>query len=514
MKYTILSILISILLCISATAQQKKAGKPNVIFIYADDLGRGMLSCYGQKLFKTPNIDRIANAGQRFTNVYGCAYCAPARASLLTGYNDVSPGKWVITGGNVYPELLTGKTSMGELQQKLDSVNDINLKGITYLPQVFKAAGYVTGEIGKLEYGFATSVMQMKQHGWDYYYGYLDHNMCHGFYPPFMFENGKMVNIPGNTLANSGTSKEPETPEAFKERWDRNGKAVYAEDLFVYKAESFIQENKDKPFFLYYPTTLPHGPVSIPAIHPAVAFNNNLTSIEKEYASMVLKLDESVGKILDELERLNLLDNTIVIFSADNGHEIYYAQKGRIEKPYKNMQTNELFDDVATKWYSELGGDVFNGNDSMAGLKRSNWDGGAKVPLLMMWGSRLKKGQPDNTLISNYDFLTTMADLLHVKVSDKKDGISYLPLLQNKPLTNGHGFVSVGSHIGPQIITNDGWKLRYNAPKKVYQLYYLKNDTREAHNLVDREPQRAEQLKKTLIEQCGGDINNGWYRGY
>ncbi len=488
----------------------QKFSKPNVVFIYADDLGRGMLSCYGQKIVHTPNIDRLAAEGMRFNKVYGSQFCAPARASILSGYTDCRPDKWKITDGGIYERISTGKLTLDKVQSKLDSVIGETPK-IMYLSQVFKNAGYVTGEVGKLEWGFSTSIKQMKDHSWDYYFGYLDHVRCHGFYPPFLFENGKMINIPGNTDPKCGVNPEKETPEANKGRWNREGKEVYSEDLFMNRITTFIQENKNHPFFLYFPTQLPHGPISIPAIDPAFALNDSLSETEKEYASMVTRLDADVGLIMNQLKRLGIEKNTIFIFAADNGHELYYSKKGESSKPYRNQVTGEKFNNITTKFYSNIGGDVFNGNNGMAGLKRSNWEGGTRVPLIIRWPGKIGHGIVNNNLVASYDLISTMADLLNVKLPDHKDGISYLPLLVGSKLTNEHKYVVHASFMGPALVTREGWKLRYYAPDNIFQLYYLPNDYTEKNNIASKNPKMVELLKKMLIKECGGDLNNGLY---
>jgi len=484
---------------------------PNVIFIYADDLGRGMLSYEGQKIVTTPNIDRLASEGIRFSNVRGCMFCAPARASLLTGYHDCHTDKWKITSGGVYKKVFTGQYTAGEISQALEKqTNGANDSTVT-LAQIFKKAGYVTGQVGKLEWGFSVSMEEMKRHGWDYYYGYLDHVMAHGYYPPYMFENGKKVDIPGNTREDCGKTLERETPETFHERWNMEGRSVYSQDLFLGKILSFIRTHKDEPFFLYHPTQLPHGPVAIPEIHPDFKYDNRLTQIEKEYASMVKMLDDHVGIIMQELKKLGLEQNTMVIFSSDNGHEIYYSQEGRILKPVRNMQTGERFDNVFTKFYSELGGDVFDGNDGMAGLKYDNWEGGLRVPLIVKWPEKISEGRVTGNLVANYDLLSTFADLFNVNIDETKDGISVLPLLTGKDTTVQHDYIVNASMEGGTILTKDGWKLRHYYPKDIFQLYYLPEDYREEHDRADEFPGKVNELKNILIKECNGQLSNGYF---
>ena len=502
----------SLIICFGfcAVSATMYAQKPNVIYIYADDMGKGMLSAYGQQQFTTPHIDALIAQGTSFSRAYGCMLSAPARASLLTGYHDChGTDKWNVSRGGAYLFSVADTGRIAAVEEAIDKT-DVRLpEGDYYRPQVFKKAGYVTGEIGKLEYGFTSTRAQMKRHGWDYYYGYLDHVRCHGYYPPFLFDNGKIVEIPGNTHTNCGKSIEQETAATLAERWNRNGKSVYVQDIFLDKMLSFIRQHKDEPFFLYHPTTLPHGPVAIPAIAPEIAANPNLTMIEKEYASMVKLLDENVGIIMAELQRLKIADHTIVVFAADNGHEIYYSQKGRCEKPYRNMQTGELFDDLGNKYYSQQSGDVFDGNAGMAGLKRSNLEGGVHIPLVVYGPGMIPEGRVCDDLVANYDFLPTVAEALHVTLPVKKDGHSVLQSLLHTASAVSDPFVVFGSYTGPGIVTADGWKLRYYLGKKVWELFYLPQDPQERTDVSKKYPKKLKELEDILLKECGGNLDNG-----
>lgn len=491
----------------SVNAQkQQDTQRPNVIFIYADDLGKGMLSAYGQRHFSTPNIDRLFNEGVAFEQAYGCMLSAPARASMLTGYHDCRQDKWKINGGAQFVNL-SKEEDIAATEKQIDA-NDLLLgKEDLYLPQVFKQAGYVTGEIGKLEWGFTASRNQMKAHGWDYYYGYLDHVRCHGFYPPYLFENGEIVRIEGNTRKDCGKSIEQETPETYAQRWDMTGKKTYSQDLFLEKILEFIRTNRDKPFFLYHPTQLPHGPVAIPEVDPEIAKSTLLTPIEKEYASMVKMLDNQVGIILDELRRLGLEEKTMLVFASDNGHEIYYSQKGRCEKPYRDIRENRYFDDFNYKYYSEAAGDIFNGNAGMAGLKRSNLQGGVNIPLAVYWKGQLP-AQKNTQVVAAYDLLTTAADAFQIPLRTKKDGTSLLPVLEGNSLPKER-YVVFGSNYGPAIVVNDGWKLRYYKAKDIFELYYLPEDPRETTDRAKENPEKVAQLKALLMKECQGDLKNG-----
>ncbi|ADV42129.1 sulfatase-like hydrolase/transferase [Bacteroides helcogenes] len=491
------------------TSQHSDRRHPNVIYIYADDMGIGMLSAYGQRQFTTPNIDRLVKQGTAFSRAYGCMLSAPARASLLTGYHDChGQDKWNISAGAAYMLPAADTARIASVEARIDASDVCLPEGDLYLPQVFRAAGYATAQIGKLEWGFTATRNQMRRHGWDYYYGYLDHARCHGFYPPFLFDDGSIELIEGNTRINCGKSIEQETVQTFAERRDHTGKNVYSQDIFVDKILNYIRAHKEERFFLYHPSQLPHGPVAIPSVHPELAANPHLTPIEREYGSMVKKLDETVGLILAELEELGIADRTIVVFSADNGHELYYSQKGRCEKPYRNLDTGMLYDDLADKYRSETSGDIFNGNAGMAGLKRSNLEGGVHIPLVFYGPGIIPKGKKSDALVSNYDFLPTMAEWLKVSVQ-QKDGVSFLPqLLKGKP-GNNRRYIIFGSNTGPGIVMGDGWKLRHYLSKQTVELFYLPDDPQEWHDLSKIHPEKVEELKKILLEECGGDLNRG-----
>lgn len=507
------NILLKVCILILFTAcdrNSKHTVKPNIIIIYADDLGIGLLGHEGQQIIKTPNIDKLANDGIRFQRAYSNMLCAPARASLITGLNDCHKNGFKITNGGAYVH--AKKSTYLDIEHQINE----NLPQIpaekVFLGEIAQSMGYKTAQFGKLEWGFSATDRQMKRHGWDYYFGYLDHIRAHGFYPPFLFENGKMIHIEGNTLINSGKSGEPETPEHYEERWNMDGKEVYSQDIFMNKIFNFIDSNKDQPFFLYFPTQLPHGPVSIPTVHQDFINDDRLTQIEKEYASMVKLLDDNVGQIISKLKEHNLDKNTIIIFTSDNGHEIYYSKEGRILKPYTNIQTGERFDGYKQKYYSSLSGDVFDGNGGRAGLKRSNLEGGINVPLIIKWPQKIKKGKISNKLIANYDILPTIAEITGYSKKYETDGISFYNELVNEKKYQEHEFIVYSSFVGPTLITNDGWKLRTYLKKNAFELYYLPHDFKEENNLSKKFPDKLKELKQKLLNACEGDFSNGLYQ--
>ena len=482
---------------------------PNVILIFADDLGRGMLSCYGQQHFETPNIDRLANEGMKFNHAYGCAFCAPSRASMLTGIHDCHQGRWTYTKAGIYESISTGETTPSEISELIHTTGLQAGPDDVFLAEIAEHAGYTTGQIGKLEWGFATTAERIRRHGWQYHYGYYDHQRCHGFYPPFLFENGQLTNIQGNTHTNCGKHPNSESTENMEIRQNRQGKAVYSQDIFNDKIIEFLRTHRDEPFFLYHPSQLPHGPISIPEIHPSLKQSSELTTYEKEYASMILKLDETVGIILDELERLGIDDRTMIVFASDNGHEVYYRQQGRTTGRQADLEGNRL-DDITTKFYSETCGDVFNGNDGMGGLKFSSWEGGTRIPYMVRFPGKVTPGGTSDFMLTNYDLMPTLADFIGTEMPEDKDGVSFLPtLLERHEDQQHHEWIIYASRLGPALVTTDGWKLRYINRTDSFQLYHLPNDYREENDVSADHPDLVARLSGWMRNACDGDYQNG-----
>ena len=289
------------------------------------------------------------------------------------------------------------------------------------------------------------------------------------------------------------------------------GCAVYSQDLFDEEILAWLRRQKeaDRPLFLFHPTQLPHGPVFYPSVYPQLQADDSLTQVEKEYASMVLRLDETVGKILDALDEFGLADNTMVIFSSDNGHGIPYIQPGRTFLQIDRMGKRVDNIDVAAR--SNTVNDVFNGNDGQAGIKCSNWNGGASIPMLVRFPGVTNAGSVSRELVSAYDWMATMADLLGLPL-EKTDGVSMLETLRGGSMPKERRCVVYGSPIGPSLITRDGWKLRvvlrrtevlnyaeFDADAAEMQsayyvrLYDLNQDYAEEHDLSRQQPERCRE---------------------
>lgn len=497
--------------------------QPNVIYIYADDLGRGMLSCYGQKHFKTPNIDSIAEDGIRFGNFYGCAFCAPARASLISGIHDAHAGRWSLTRAGIYTGISHGRISYDEIRELINNTGIETRADDVFLGNITQEAGYVNGQIGKLEWGFSTTPERIKQHGWNYHYGYYDHQRCHGFYPPFLFENGGLLEIKGNNLPDCGRTKMADGLYGDDGVCSRKDRAVFSQDLFDDKIVDFIDRNKDRPFFLYHPSQIPHGTLTIPEIDPAVKNHPDLTDLEKGFASMVLRLDRTVGIILEQLEKHGISENTMVIFAADNGHCPYYPK--RKDAP----RYGEKIDRIDTKFYSDLHGDYFDGNSGLADMKSSNFEGGIRIPFIAKWPGVIEPGTTTDHYAANYDFLATVADIAGMERPTHQDGISFLPSLLGKPEQQVlHESMLFASELGPAVISPDGWKLRsvfdrskcydytqfglfkgYITDNVRLQLFNIQDDPREEVDLINDNPDQVRRMVPLLVKGCEGNLVNG-----
>lgn len=252
--------------------------------------------------------------------------------------------------------------------------------------------------------------------------------------------------------------------------------------------------------------------MAAPSVDAVFADNPDLTPIEREYASMVTLLDRHVGVILDTLQNLGLDEQTVVIFTSDNGHEIYYSLEGRVTKPYRNMLTGRDFDNLDDKYYSDLAGDVFDGNAGQAGLKRSNLQGGIRVPLIARWPGRTPPNTTSDRLVAHYDLLSTVADLTGYPGDVGGDGLSLAAALVGRESEQAHDHIVFSSYEGPTVLTHDGWKLRTYLQRGAVELFFLPEDPAERRDLSEREPERVAALTESLVTACGGDLSNGLYR--
>lgn len=449
-----------------AATPAKKTKAPNVVFIIADDLGYGELSCYGQEKFQTPNIDRLALQGMRFTQCYsGTTVSAPSRSCLLTGLHS---GHTPIRGNReVQPE---GQMSLPE--------------GIYSIFSVFKNAGYATGAFGKWGLGAPGEVGDPNKQGVDDFFGYNCQLLAHNYYADHLWENDKRIELEDNYNGGVGT---------------------YTQDLIQEKALKFLDKNAEKPFFLFLPYVLPHAELIVPedsiiqkfrgkfqekpfkGVDSGPAFRKGGYCSQKEphatFAAMIYRLDVYVGQVVAKLKELGVYDNTIIVFTSDNG-------------PHMEGGADPNF---------------FNSNGIFRGYKRDVYEGGIRVPFIAVWPGVIQQGQSD-FMCSFWDMLPTFAQLTGNKVK-RTDGISLMPTLTGKGKQKEHDyfyfeFQELG---GRQAVRKGDWKLiRLRASKgenSIWELYNLAADPSEVHNLVKEYPEKVKELTAIMQEAHVYDPN-------
>lgn len=436
---------------------EKVNSKPNIIYILADDLGYGDLSILGQKHFKTPNIDKLAKEGMIFTHHYaGASVCAPSRSSLLTGLHT---GNTFIRGNKeVRPE--------GQFPLPVNTIT---------LPKMLQSEGYTTGAFGKWGLGFPGSEGTPLQQGFDTFYGYNCQRLGHHYYPYHLWDDDQKVILEGN----SGKKKEQ-----------------YAPNLIHQKALNFIDKNKDKPFFLYYPTIIPHAELAAPKEYmekfiqkfsPEKPYEGlddgekyregnyeSQTQPHAAFAAMIALLDDQVGEIMQKITDLGLEKNTIIIFTSDNGAH----QEGGADPNF------------------------FNSNAGFRGYKRDLFEGGIRVPMFVKWKGTIKEKTTTNHISAFWDIFPTFLEIVQQKPENKLDGISFLPTLLGSKNQKKHDFLYWEFHElgGRQAIRKDNWKLvKYNVKKEpIYYLFDLEKDPKEQKNLSDLFPKKRDELIKIL----------------
>ncbi len=437
--------------------------KPNIVFILADDLGYGDLGCYGQQKFKTPHIDKLALDGMRFTQHYsGAPVCAPSRSALLTGLHT---GHTPIRGNKeVLPE------GQWPLPQKTET-----------LMSMLKLAGYTTGTFGKWGLGYPGSEGAPEFQGVDFFYGYNCQRLAHNYFPEHLWNNHQKQFL----QANSGTSKKDYAPEKIH-----------------LKALEFLENNKDTSFFLFYPMVIPHAELVAPEKYMAGYRNKflpekNFAGVDSgdqfrkggyasqpeshaAFAAMINIMDDQVGEIISKINDLNLEENTIIIFSSDNGPH----QEGGADPDY------------------------FDSNGILRGYKRDLFEGGIRVPFIVSWKKHIKPASITDHISAFWDVMPTLADLIGLKLDTKTDGITFLPTLMGRPNhQKQHDQLYWEFHElnGRRALRQGDWKLiQYhvsNNPAGNFELYNLKDDPSEQNDLASRFPDKVERLKTIMLAE-------------
>ncbi|HXU76708.1 MAG TPA: arylsulfatase [Methylomirabilota bacterium] len=443
--------------------------KPNIVFILADDLGWGELGCYGQQKIRTPNIDRLASEGMRFTRHYaGAPVCAPSRNVLLTGLH---LGHTEIRGNKQASE-------EGEGQWPISA-------GTVTIAQVLKQAGYATGAVGKWGLGPVGSTGDPNRHGFDLFFGYNCQAVAHSYFPPYLWRNQEKVVI--NEKPIPGHAQQPEGPVRLE---DWQGK-TYAPDLMEAEALKFIEQHAREPFFLYCAFTEPHVALqppprlvdSYPTNWDDQPYRGQCNYLphprpRAAYAALITSLDEHVGKIMKQLAAQHLAENTIVIFTSDNG------------------TTHRLADPV----FGVGGVDAafFNSTRGLRGFKGSVYEGGIRVPLIVRWPGHVKPGTTNDFPSYFPDHFATLCDILKLSPPGRRDGISLLPVLTGSGRPERNPMLWVYPEYGGQVCVRLGdlkvlrTKLKTASPRP-WEVYDLSNDPEEKHNLAKSKPESIDR---------------------
>jgi arylsulfatase A-like enzyme len=414
--------------------------KPNIVFIHADDLGYGDLSCYGQKKFQTPHIDRLAAEGIRFTQYYaGSTVCAPSRYALMCGFH---MGHAWIRGNGDFP-LRDEDVTVGE---------------------ILKPAGYATGVIGKWGLGREGTAGLPSRQGFDEHFGFLVHQHPHRQYTDHLFRDAERV---------------PVDPQAW------------ANDLLADAALEFVRKHRSRPFFLYWAVTVPHAEIQVPDDelekfrgqfpetpfvnrsadgHPSRGYRSQATP-RAAFAAMITRMDRHVGRLMELLKELEIDGDTIVFFSSDNG-------------PHKEGGADPAF---------------FASAGPLRGIKRDLYEGGIRVPMIVRWPGKIPAGAVSDHVWTHWDFLPTAAELAGTRAPAGIDGLSMAPALFGKPAPP-HEFLYWEFHERgfQQAVRWGDWKAVRLGPGRPLELYDLKNDIGETQDVASHHPEVIARIEDYL----------------
>ena len=451
--------MLCLVLALISLGSARAANKPNIILIMADDLGYRELGCYGQTKIQTPNIDQLAKEGMIFSQFYaGSAVCAPSRCNLMTGRH----------GGHAYIR------DNGEIKNPAKD----RFGGQMPIPanspciaKTLKAAGYATGCFGKWGLGGQGTSGDPLMQGFDRFYGYNCQRNAHNLYPLYLEDDDRLHLLEGNTRGVTGKQ--------------------YAPQLIADQMLKFVRENKDQPFFLYYPTVIPHLPLQVTDEYLNLYKGKWQETPHKKggyqphdtpkacYAGMITFMDAQIGRLMNLLVELEIDDNSIVIFTSDNG-------------------TTFLKSQVDYEFFESVG--------KLRGLKGQLYEGGIRVPLVVRWPGRIKAGSKSELLCAHYDLPATLAEIAGADFGEGSDGISLQPNFLGEQQKAHEFLVWDFAGYGGQLAVRMGkWKGIWRGVKKnpdvTMELYDLDADIGETKDLAANHPEIVARLKAIMKQQ-------------
>lgn len=467
--------------------------RPNIIYILADDLGYAEVGCYGQEKIETPNIDALAANGMRFTQHYsGSPVCAPARCVLLTGRHT---GHAQIRGNDEWAE-------RGNVWDFEAASRDPNLEGqrpmkagTETIGTLLQRAGYKTGLVGKWGLGGPLTESIPNKQGFDFFYGYNCQRQAHTFFPVHLWKNTEKVPldnkmVPPKTPLPEGA--DPYDPDSYSDFWLTD----YSSELMQKEVIKFIKESKEQPFFMYYANPIPHNPLQAPARwveHYVKKFGDEEPYSGDRgyfphrypracYAAMVSYFDEQVGEIVATLKDLGLYENTLIIFSSDNGP----TYSGGADSPWF---------DSAKPFRSEYGWG-----------KGYVKEGGIRVPMIAQWPGKIARGTETDLISAHYDVLPTLCDVVEIEAPQDTDGISFLPTLLGQGAQEEHEYLywEFPAYGGQQAVRMGNWKgMRQNIFQDSLriQLYNLEQDIQESNDVSRQHPEIVQTIEKIFTQE-------------
>jgi arylsulfatase A-like enzyme len=453
-----------------ALAAAAPSKRPNIIYILLDELGYFELSCMGNKYLMTPNIDRMAAEGMRFTQALaGAPVCAPSRSVLMTGQH---------TGHT------TVRTNPGGVPLREDDVT---------IAQVLKQAGYATGGFGKWGCGDRETTGVPEEHGFDVFFGYYHQVHAHSYYPCYLIRSGEKVPLQGNTGV-FYTGKQ------------------YSHHLIFSETIRFIRQNRDRPFFCYACWTPPHGVWAIPEDEPAWqefkdkpwTAGDRTPNDAKVYAAMVKMVDRQIGEILALLKELGIDDNTIVFVSGDNGGPGYFANGDPTKpKPEEPPYPHGFFGANLNPHT----GQRFRGG------KGNLYEGGLRIPMVVRWPGKIKAGAVSDHLWYFPDVMPTLADLAGIKPPENTDGISIVPTLLGGDAAGRrqrrHEYLYW--EYGAQTAVRMGkWKAVKPGKNRPFELYDLSGDIEEKTDVASEQAEILSKMKGYAEQAHAENIPGGW----
>lgn len=465
-------------------------GKPNIIYILADDLGYAEVGAYGQKIIETPNIDALAQAGMLFTQHYTSApVCAPARHMLLTGRH----------AGHAYIRSNSEWGERGDVWNYRAMAKDSTLEGQGPMPDstrtmahYLKEVGYTTGMVGKWGLGAPHTNSVPNTMGFDFFYGYNCQRQAHTYYPLHLYKNRNRVHLQNDTIAPNTTLSEGQDPQDDASYADFNLKD-YSPDLMFEELTGFVAENAERPFFLYWATPIPHVALQAPkrwvdyyteklgkeppylaGRKPGAGYFPHKTP-HAAYAAMVSYLDENIGKLVQQLKEAGIYGNTLIVFTSDNGPS------------YAGGADPEYFESA-----KPFRGEYGRGKGFL-------YEGGIRVPMIATWPDKIKAGSRSDHISAHYDMLATFSEIAGYETSEDTDGVSMLPTFLSTADQEEHEFLywEFPSYGGQVALRMGDWKLvrqnLKNEKEPTLELYNLKDDLTESTNVVEAHPEIVEK---------------------